>query len=150
MAPRFEPLTFPGFAGDDLSARLDLPVGPTRAVALFAHCFTCSKDLPAASRLSKRLAARGFAVLRFDFTGLGSSDGDFANTTFSSNVEDLVRAAALDQGCEKAVLLEHSGGLAVDPDVAQGDAARHDRKGDVAAGEDLDLEAPGPQQGGLV
>jgi len=93
MAPRSERLTFPGHAGDELAARLDLPVGPPRAFALFAHCFTCSKDLPAAGRLSRSLAARGFAVLRFDFTGLGSSDGDFANTTFSSNVEDLVRAA---------------------------------------------------------
>jgi uncharacterized OsmC-like protein/pimeloyl-ACP methyl ester carboxylesterase len=93
MSMRSEKLTFPGFDGDDLAARLDLPLGPPRAFALFAHCFTCSKDLPAAGRISHALVAKGFGVLRFDFTGLGSSDGDFANTTFSSNVEDLVRAA---------------------------------------------------------
>ena len=63
------------------------------ATALFAHCFTCGKDVLAARRISAALAARGIATLRFDFTGLGSSDGDFANTTFSSNVEDLVHAA---------------------------------------------------------
>jgi uncharacterized OsmC-like protein/pimeloyl-ACP methyl ester carboxylesterase len=84
---------FPGSSGERLSGRLDLPLGPPRAWALFAHCFTCSKDFVASARVSRALAARGFAVLRFDFTGLGNSAGDFANTTFSSNVEDLVRAA---------------------------------------------------------
>ncbi len=63
------------------------------AYALFAHCFTCGKDVLAASRIAVALAAKGIAVLRFDFTGLGSSEGDFANSTFSSNVADLVRAA---------------------------------------------------------
>jgi uncharacterized protein len=77
-----------------LAARLDLPVGPPRAQALFAHCFTCSKDIFAASRIAQALAARGIAVLRFDFTGLGASEGEFANTSFSSNVADLVAAAA--------------------------------------------------------
>ena len=86
-------LTFPGSFGTPLDARYDHPVGPIRATALFAHCFTCSKDLAAASRISRALAHRGLGVLRFDFTGLGHSDGEFENTSFSSNLEDLVRAA---------------------------------------------------------
>lgn len=86
-------MTFTGSGGDDLAGRLDLPAGPPRAVALFAHCFTCSKDLRAASRIAARLTEVGLAVLRFDFTGLGASDGEFANTDFSSNVDDLVAAA---------------------------------------------------------
>jgi uncharacterized OsmC-like protein/fermentation-respiration switch protein FrsA (DUF1100 family) len=85
--------TFKGSAGVDLAARLDLPAGPVRAFALFAHCFTCTKDVLAAKRIAAGLAAVGVAVLRFDFTGLGSSEGEFANTNFSSNVEDLIRAA---------------------------------------------------------
>lgn len=85
---------FPGSLGAQLSARLDVPSGKPVAYALFAHCFTCSKDTLAASRIGAALTARGIAVLRFDFTGLGSSDGDFANTNFSSNVSDLVAAAA--------------------------------------------------------
>lgn len=83
---------FQGHAGT-LAARLDLPEGAIRATALFAHCFTCSKDIPAARRISARLAADGIAVLRFDFTGLGHSDGEFANTNFTTNVADLVHAA---------------------------------------------------------
>ena len=75
-----------------LAARLDLPAEP-RAFALFAHCFTCGKDIFAASRIAEGLAARNIAVLRFDFTGIGSSEGEFANTNFSSNVGDLVAAA---------------------------------------------------------
>lgn len=75
-----------------LAARLDMPTGPVKAYALFAHCFTCSKDIFAAARVSAALAEYGFAVLRFDFTGLGASEGEFANSNFSSNVEDL-RAA---------------------------------------------------------
>jgi len=75
-----------------LAARLDLPAEP-RAFALFAHCFTCGKDIFAASRIAEGLAARDIAVLRFDFTGIGSSEGEFANTNFSSNVGDLVAAA---------------------------------------------------------
>jgi putative redox protein len=62
--------------------------------ALFAHCFTCTKDILAAKRIAAGLAAAGVGVLRFDFTGLGSSEGEFANTNFSSNIEDLVHAAA--------------------------------------------------------
>ena len=83
---------FPGATGDMLAARLDLPAKP-RAYALFAHCFTCGKDIFAASRIAEGLASRDIAVLRFDFTGIGSSDGEFANTNFSSNVGDLVAAA---------------------------------------------------------
>lgn len=88
--PRIE---FPGSAGTPLAARLDLPEGDPLAYAIFAHCFTCSMESRAASRISRALTGSGFAVLRFDFTGLGDSDGDFANTTFSSNIEDLVAAA---------------------------------------------------------
>jgi uncharacterized OsmC-like protein/alpha/beta superfamily hydrolase len=83
---------FPGVTGAMLAARLDLPAEP-RAYALFAHCFTCGKDIFAASRIAEGLAARDIAVLRFDFTGIGSSEGEFANTNFSSNVGDLVAAA---------------------------------------------------------
>ncbi|HET9333586.1 MAG TPA: alpha/beta fold hydrolase [Gemmatimonadota bacterium] len=77
----------------ELAARLERPGGELRGYALFAHCFTCSKDLRAAREISRALADRGFAVLRFDFTGLGESEGDFAGTDFSSNVSDLVAAA---------------------------------------------------------
>ena len=87
-------VTFTGSSGDPLAARLDLPPGPIRSYALFAHCFTCSKDLFATQRIASELALRGMAVLRFDFTGLGASGGEFANSNFSSNVEDLRRAAA--------------------------------------------------------
>jgi len=84
---------FPGSQGFTLAARLDLPTGKPTAYALFAHCFTCSKDSKAASYISSSLAAAGIAVLRFDFTGLGGSEGEFSNTGFSSNIEDLVAAA---------------------------------------------------------
>lgn len=109
-------LTFKGHSGEDLAARLDLPAGPVRAYALFAHCFTCSKDLFAARAIAQGLAQKGIAVLRFDFTGLGSSEGEFASTNFSSNVQDLVLAAAhLDQHyVAPAILVGHSlGGAAV-------------------------------------
>lgn len=86
-------LEFAGHAGGKLAARLDLPGGPVRAYALFAHCFTCSKDLGSVRRIASELAREGIAVMRFDFTGLGSSEGEFASTNFSSNVEDLERAA---------------------------------------------------------
>jgi len=86
-------LEFDGSHGASLAARLDLPAGRVRAFALFAHCFTCSKDIPAARHIAGALAAEGIAVLRFDFTGLGGSGGDFSSTGFSSNVEDLKRAA---------------------------------------------------------
>ena len=111
-----ERFDFPGGAGHRLAARLDLPDGPARAQALFAHCFTCGKDTHAASRLSAALAGEGIATLRFDFTGLGGSDGDFANTGFASNVEDLVAAAThlAAAGRPPAILIGHSlGGAAV-------------------------------------
>lgn len=88
-----EKIEFKGALGDMLAARLDLPEGDVRAYALFAHCFTCTKDIFAASRIAERLTAHGIAVLRFDFTGLGASEGEFANTNFTSNVGDLVAAA---------------------------------------------------------
>lgn len=93
MDGRSERVAFAGSQGASLAALLDLPAGEPSATALFAHCFTCSKDVFAAARISRGLTAHGIAVLRFDFTGLGSSDGEFANTTFSSNVGDLVAAA---------------------------------------------------------
>jgi uncharacterized OsmC-like protein/alpha-beta hydrolase superfamily lysophospholipase len=108
--------SFRGSDGHELSARLDLPAGPARAFAVFAHCFTCTKDIFAARRIASTLAAAGVGVLRFDFTGLGSSEGEFANTNFSSNVEDLVRAAAYlrDNYSAPAILIGHSlGGAAV-------------------------------------
>ncbi len=111
-----ERITFPGHSGAPLAARLDLPDGPHLATALFAHCFTCGKDIPAARRIAQRLAAMGIAVLRFDFTGLGHSQGEFANTTFHSNVDDLKAAASyLDgRGMAPALIIGHSlGGAAV-------------------------------------
>ncbi len=111
-----ERFTFEGYAGDALAARLDLPDGPHLATALFAHCFTCGKDITAARRIASRLAAMGIAVLRFDFTGLGHSKGEFANTTFTSNVDDLVRAAGhlAERNMAPTLLIGHSlGGAAV-------------------------------------
>ena len=108
--------TFTGHGGETLSARLDLPAGPLRAYALFAHCFTCSKDLFAARQISQTLAQHGFGVLRFDFTGLGSSEGEFANTSFTSNVADLIKAADFlrDNFAAPTILVGHSlGGAAV-------------------------------------
>jgi putative redox protein len=88
-----ERFDFPNAGGQKLAAVLDLPAGEPRAYALFAHCFTCGKNVLAARRIAEALNAQGIAVLRFDFTGIGSSEGEFANTTFSSNVADLVAAA---------------------------------------------------------
>ncbi len=122
-----ERITFPGHNGDALAARLDLPEGPHLATALFAHCFTCSKDIPAARRISARLAAMGIAVLRFDFTGLGHSDGEFANTSFTSNVGDLVAAADYlrGRGMAPSLLIGHSlGGAAVLRAVEEIDGVR--------------------------
>jgi putative redox protein len=116
MSAKSEKVTFPGAGGEKLAARLDLPRGRPRAFALFAHCFTCNKDVFAAARIAGGLAERGIAVLRFDFTGLGASEGDFANTNFSSNVEDLVRAADFLRETYEApkLLIGHSlGGAAV-------------------------------------
>ncbi|MEM7300541.1 MAG: bifunctional alpha/beta hydrolase/OsmC family protein [Pseudomonadota bacterium] len=111
-----ERINFPGHNGDTLAARLDLPEGPHLATALFAHCFTCSKDIPAARRIAARLAAQGIAVLRFDFTGLGHSEGEFANTSFTSNVDDLLAAANYlgKRNMVPTMLIGHSlGGAAV-------------------------------------
>ena len=116
MAQHRERLDFAGAKGDTLAALLELPEGTPRAYALFAHCFTCSKDVFAAVRIASGLAERGIAVLRFDFTGLGSSEGDFANTNFSSNVGDLVAAADILRARYQApkLLIGHSlGGAAV-------------------------------------
>lgn len=87
-----EKITFQGAAGQELAARLDAPDHPESYV-LFAHCFTCGKDLSAINRIAKALNEENIALFRFDFTGLGKSKGDFANTNFSSNVEDLIAAA---------------------------------------------------------
>jgi uncharacterized OsmC-like protein/fermentation-respiration switch protein FrsA (DUF1100 family) len=109
-------ITFKGHSGDLLAARLDMPTGPHLATALFAHCFTCSKDIPAARRISQRLSNMGIAVLRFDFTGLGHSEGEFANTHFTSNVADLVAAANFltAEGSAPTLIIGHSlGGAAV-------------------------------------
>ena len=89
MTPNAIRIAFTGSLGHELAARLDLPAGAVRAYALFAHCFTCSKDVIAARYIAAKLASLGVAVLRFDFTGLGSSEGEFENTNFSSNVEDV-------------------------------------------------------------
>ncbi len=116
MTARIERITFPGSQGAELAARLDMPAGPPHAYALFAHCFTCSKDLLAASRIATALTDAGFAVLRFDFTGLGKSGGEFANTNFSSNTDDVLAAAAWLRDVHRApqVLIGHSlGGAAV-------------------------------------
>jgi len=110
------PIRFPGALGTELAGRLDTSLLPPRAYALFAHCFTCSKESKAASFISAALTEHGIAVLRFDFTGLGASDGDFANTGFSSNVADLVAAAEWLRGHHgaPAILIGHSlGGAAV-------------------------------------
>lgn len=116
MTTRTERIEFPAARGAVLAARLDLPAGEPFAYALFAHCFTCSKDSLAASRISAALAELGIAVLRFDFTGLGGSGGDFANTDFSSNVEDLLAATEFLRASRRApkLLIGHSlGGAAV-------------------------------------
>jgi len=111
-----EHLRFPGARGQSLAARLDSPEGAPAGFALFAHCFTCSKDLKAAGWISHALVERGVAVLRFDFTGIGESEGDFAGTDFSSNLEDLVAAADFLRREREAprLLVGHSlGGCAV-------------------------------------
>ncbi len=116
MPKSSQKLTFPGSQGGQLAARLDLPDGPPKAYALFAHCFTCSKDIFAATRIAGELTDHGFAVLRFDFTGLGASEGEFANTNFSSNVQDLLAAVAYLRAEHEApqLLVGHSlGGAAV-------------------------------------
>ncbi|WP_336921299.1 bifunctional alpha/beta hydrolase/OsmC family protein [Aquipuribacter sp. SD81] len=105
-----------GAHGQTLSGVLELPDGPVRSWAVFAHCFTCSKDSHAATRISRGLAERGTGVLRYDFTGLGESDGEFADATFSGDVADLVAAATWlgERRGEVSLLVGHSlGGAAV-------------------------------------
>lgn len=111
-----QPVSFTNQSGEQLSGLLDLPTGTPRAFALFAHCFTCSKNLKAVGHISSALTDAGIAVLRFDFTGLGQSGGDFSETNFSSNVSDLLAAAKfLDEQYESpSILVGHSlGGTAV-------------------------------------
>lgn len=108
--------TFTNNEGHELCALLEEPVGEIKAYSLFAHCFTCGKDLRSASRITRQLLAQGIAVLRFDFTGLGNSEGDFSNTNFSSNLSDL--RSAIDMLRLKyqapALLIGHSlGGTAI-------------------------------------
>jgi uncharacterized OsmC-like protein/pimeloyl-ACP methyl ester carboxylesterase len=113
---RTERLEFTGSLGSTLAGRLELPAHTPRAFALFAHCFTCGKDVLAASRVARALTDHGIAVLRFDFTGLGGSDGDFENTSFSSNVADLLQAAGhlRENYAAPSILIGHSlGGAAV-------------------------------------
>ncbi|MEM6833890.1 MAG: alpha/beta fold hydrolase [Sphingomonadales bacterium] len=111
-----EKFVFKNKSGETLAARLDRPDTPHCAVALFAHCFTCTKDIFGANQISRRLTDHGIAVLRFDFTGLGASEGEFANTNFSSNVDDILRAASAlaDADLAPDLLIGHSlGGAAV-------------------------------------
>lgn len=111
-----ERFTFDGHGDHALAARLDMPDGPHLATAIFAHCFTCSKDITAARRVSARLTTMGYAVLRFDFTGLGHSEGEFENTSFTSNVSDLIAAhdALCARGMTPTLMIGHSlGGAAV-------------------------------------
>jgi len=113
---RTERLEFANAKGDRLAALIDLPLGKASAFALFAHCFTCGKDNLTAKHISERLAMCGIGVLRFDFTGLGTSEGSFADTHFSSNVDDLVSASDHLQKTygAPAILIGHSlGGAAV-------------------------------------
>ncbi|MEL6342045.1 MAG: bifunctional alpha/beta hydrolase/OsmC family protein [Myxococcota bacterium] len=115
MSTQVEKVTFPGAHGHDLVGQLHRPSGEPVACALFAHCFTCSKDLRAVRRISTALVERGVAVLRFDFTGLGESGGDFSDTNFSSNIDDLVAAAEYlaEHIAPPALLVGHSlGGAA--------------------------------------
>ncbi|MEK6476797.1 alpha/beta fold hydrolase [Catalinimonas sp. 4WD22] len=108
---------FENAQGHELAARLEKPAnGHPKAFALFAHCFTCGKNLNAIANISRALTQKGFAVLRFDFTGLGESEGDFANTNFSSNIQDLIAAAEFLKDSFEApkLLIGHSlGGIAV-------------------------------------
>lgn len=113
---RAENITIPHPDGHQLTGVLDLPVGPPKVYALFAHCFTCGKSLRGATRLSRLLAEKGIATLRFDFTGIGESEGDFSGTSFLSNVADLNVVAnwMRENHHAPALLIGHSlGGAAV-------------------------------------
>lgn len=114
--PSRERTTFTNREGHELATAVELPDGEPRGFVLFAHCFSCGKDISAATRIARALTALGFGVMRFDFTGLGKSEGDFGNAGFSSNVHDLIDAAdwLRDQHSAPAVLMGHSlGGTAV-------------------------------------
>lgn len=110
-------VSFANSRGEQLAARLELPDDEKPvAYALFAHCFTCTKNLKAVVNITRAMSARRIAVLRFDFTGLGESEGDFSLTTFSSEVNDLVEAARFLEREYQAprLLVGHSlGGAAV-------------------------------------
>jgi putative redox protein len=111
-----ERISFRNFNGDDLQASLDLPDGEAAHYALFAHCFTCNRNFKAFRNISRALAERGIGVLRFDFTGLGESGGDFSDTNLSSNAEDLQAAAGFLEENHRppGLLIGHSlGGAAV-------------------------------------
>ena len=113
---RNEPFEFEGEQGSRLVGRLDLPDESPRNYALFDHCYTCTKESLAAVRIGRALAGQGIGVLRFDFTGLGQSGGDFADSTFSGSVRDVLAAARAmrDASMEPALLIGHSlGGAAV-------------------------------------
>lgn len=116
VAMAMKKFDFENSSGLILSGRLELPEGEVETYAIFAHCFTCSKSASAASKISRGLASRGIAVLRFDFTGLGNSEGDFENSNFLANVADIVSAsqALTLQGMTPTLLIGHSlGGAAV-------------------------------------
>ncbi len=139
MAVKSVRIEFPGSQGGMLAARLDTPNGAVRGYALFAHCFTCSKDVFAASRIASSLAGHGIATLRFDFTGLGASEGEFANTNFSSNVADLLAAASWlrENHAAPELLIGHSlGGAAVL--AAAGDIAELKAVATIGAPSDAD------------
>ena len=114
---RNEKVQFTNTEGQKLSARLELPIDRhPHAYALFAHCFTCNKNLSAVRNISRSLAQKGFGVIRFDFTGLGESEGDFADTNFSSNIQDLVTAARFveeEYGAPRLLIGHSLGGAAV-------------------------------------
>ena len=120
-------IQFRGGAGHMLDARLELPMDPPRAFAIFSHCFTCTKDTLAAFRVSRELASKGFGVLRFDFTGLGASEGEFAQTNFSSNIDDI--NAAIKYLAERyqapSLLIGHSlGGTAMLAAASKADSVK--------------------------
>ena len=132
-------LQFEGSQGAELAGLLESPDAEPLAYVLFAHCFTCTKDVVAASRISRALVSKGYAVMRFDFTGLGGSDGDFANTNFSSNVQDLILAADYLRTHHKAprLLIGHSlGGTA----ILKAAHAIPESKGVVTIGSPADAE----------
>lgn len=114
---QFEKVYFTSASGEQLSARLELPVNQhPHTYALFAHCFTCNKNLSAVRNISRAMTIRGVAVLRFDFTGLGESEGDFADTNFTSNLQDIIAAATFmeEHYQPPTILVGHSlGGAAV-------------------------------------